>query len=155
MKEFEPNVLKEIDEDFYFLTGTRAFNENSHNIIYSNDSSDYDYIVDIRLRHIILDWLRMKGYEVEMSCYNGGFKFTEDGRTYNIITAIHVEFLAWKFALETLQRIIEMDLAYANMLLNKLFRYSFYEHFRAIFKSIYTISHNKEAENGNVAWPIF
>jgi len=116
----------------YFLTGSRALDCDL--ITYSTIASDYDYVLDIHNRHVLLAYLYEQKIEVNDSSYNGGFKFYFEGNTYNIITAIDVEFKAWREALSILKNLIKIDEKYRNALKNKLSRYSLYESLRALVK---------------------
>ena len=135
-----PETFKIIgfDEKFYFMTGSRALDNNKHGIKYSNDSSDYDFVVKIHVRHLILGSLVERGIKVEESCYNGGFRFCEGSLNFNVITAVDIEYDAWKNALEILKYLIESNVKIASLLKNKLFRYAYYEQLRGIYKAMIT-----------------
>lgn len=117
----------------YFLTGSRALETDTLKL--SSDESDYDYVTLITKRQIIINYLNEQKIAIEYSCYNGGFKFNVDGKVYNIITAIHIEFMAWREALYILKHLVKTDERYANSLKNKLSRYSLYEQLRATIKT--------------------
>lgn len=134
MKIFE---ILNIPKECYFLTGSRALDTEKYR--YSTDISDYDYFTWIGYRHIILNYLKNNEIPVEFSCYNGGFKFYYEGNTYNIITGVAIEFIAWKDSLTILQTLINSNNIYAIALQKKLYRYSFYEQFRAICKTMQTV----------------
>jgi hypothetical protein len=123
-----------IKKEDYFLTGSRSLDTDAH--IFSNNMSDYDYVVLITSRHIIEGWLKENKIEINYSVYNGGFKFTYEGKLYNIITPIFIEFMAWRESLSILKNLIITDNAYAESLKNKMARYCAYEQLRGIIKEI-------------------
>jgi hypothetical protein len=139
MKIFE---ILNIPKEQYFLTGSRALDTENYQC--SSSGSDYDYFLHIHFRHILLNYLNLERITVEFSCYNGGFKFLYDGKSYNIITGIDIEFHAWKNSLSLLQLLIASDEKYAKVLHNKHYRYSFYEQFRGILKTMQTISYENK-----------
>lgn len=136
-----PKIFNEIDisPNDYFLTGSKALDYPEINFSCSSISSDYDYVVKINKRHLILSKLNEKIYKIEDSCYNGGFKFIEDDKVYNIITCIDIEFNAWKEALFFMKHLILTDEKYRNVIQNKMKRYCIYEQLRAIVKTIITM----------------
>jgi len=127
-----------INEKEYFLTGSRALDNKDLNYIISSDKSDYDYVVSIRKRHIILEYLQKNNIKIDFSCYNGGFKFEQDGKNYNIITVINIEFMAWRESLNILQHLIKTDERYRKSLSDKKVRYCIYEQLRGLCKSVIT-----------------
>ena len=124
----------------YFLTGSRAMDNQELDYKISSDDSDYDFVVSIHRRHHILEYLQADGVKVDFSCYNGGFKFKIDEKTYNIISCIPIEFMAWKDALTTLQNLIKSDEVYRKAIANKNVRYCIYEQLRGLYKSIITFN---------------
>lgn len=130
-------------EKEYFLTGSRALDNKDLNYTISTDKSDYDYVVSIRKRHVILDYLQKLHIKIDFSCYNGGFKFEQDGRIYNIITAIDIEFMAWRESLNILQNLIKTDETYRKALSKKMVRYCIYEQLRGLCKSVITFEIDK------------
>ena len=126
-----------IPKEEYFLTGSRAL--DTEEIKFSTDNSDYDYVVLITQRHHIIDYLVSSQIQIDYSCYNGGFKFTLDGKTYNIITTIYCEFKAWREALYILRYLISVDKFYAVALTNKFSRYCCYESLRAFIKTMLSL----------------
>jgi len=97
------NILKELNipAEEYFLTGSRAL--DTENLRISSDDSDYDYVVMINNRHIIINYLISKNIIIEYSGYNGGFKFVYENEKYNIITVVNIEFMAWRESLDILK----------------------------------------------------
>lgn len=124
----------------YFLTGSRALDNQEIGYKISTDDSDYDFVVSIHSRHHIIDYLQEKNINIDFSCYNGGFKFEIDGKIYNIITCIPIEFMAWREALTTLQNLIKTDEVYRKALSVKEVRYCIYEQLRGLYKSIITFN---------------
>lgn len=122
-----------INTDQYFLTGSRALDSDSLKI--SEEQSDYDYVVMITNRHLIVDYLTKNNIQIDYSCYNGGFKFVSDNKTYNIITTIEVEFMAWRESLEILKLLLLKDVKYQTAIKNKRSRYCLYESLRAFIKT--------------------
>lgn len=122
-----------INADQYFLTGSRGLDTPSLQV--SSIDSDYDYVTQIANRQLILDWLIQQNIIVEFSCYNGGFKFTYDNKIYNVITAVNIEFMAWREALEILKLLIVKDSQYHNAIKIKKTRYCLYESLRALIKT--------------------
>lgn len=122
-----------IDSAEYFLTGSRAL--DTLNCQVSSDNSDYDYVLLITNRHLLLNYLTQNNIPIEYSCYNGGFKFIINGKSYNIITVIWCEFKAWREALYILKHLISLDKTYQNALKNKISRYCLYEQLRGIIKT--------------------
>ena len=137
-----PKCFKDLNipEKEYFLTGSRALDSHDLNYIISSDESDYDYVVNIYYRSQILKYIKDNNIELEdSSIYNGGFKFIENGKLYNLITPIEIEFRAWKESLEILKYLIKIDYSqYRNAIKNKKIRYSIYEQLRGLCKSIIT-----------------
>ena len=123
-----------IKDDDYFLTGSRALSNDKYT--YHLNESDYDYVVLITDRHHIINYLNRSKIKIEPSAYNGGFKFNYNSCRINIITAIDIEFKAWKEALIILQLLIKTDEIYAKTLLKKSSRYCIYEQLRALIKTI-------------------
>lgn len=137
MKIFEDINLKPSE---YFLTGSRAL--DNHLITYSTKDSDYDYVLTVQQRHNLIKYLNDHVISIEYSCYNGGFKFQFNGETYNIITAIDIEFKAWREALSILKTLIVVDENYRNALKNKISRYSLYEVLRGFVKTMIHLGEN-------------
>jgi hypothetical protein len=129
MKIFE---ILEVKKEDFFLTGSRALDCDL--ITYSSDVSDYDYVLSIFKRQILLEYLNEQKIEVDYSVYNGGFKFFYEGNNYNVITCIDIEFKAWRESLLILKTLIQIDDKYRNALKNKMYRYSLYESLRAFCK---------------------
>lgn len=129
-----------ISEDNYFLTGSKALDNESINYKISSDNSDYDYVLNIHERHNIISYLNSLNITIDYSCYNGGFKYSFEGKTYNIITCINIEFMAWRESLKILKELIQSDEVYRNVIKNKNIRYSIYEQLRAICKSLITLN---------------
>lgn len=140
MKIFHELGIADTD---YFLTGSRALDTADFKL--SSEDSDHDYVLLITKRHIVIQYLTDRGVKIEFSCYNGGFKFQLDGKTFNIITAIWVEFMAWREALAILQYLIKTDEKYRKALRNKLSRYSLYEQLRGLLKAAVRLG---EVEDG-------
>lgn len=133
-----PKCFKElgISEAEYFLTGSRALDNEEINYKISSETSDYDYVVNIHRRQLILAYLNNRGITVDYSNYNGGFKFKEDDKTYNIITTIDIEFMAWREALSILQHLIKTDEQYRKVISDKNMRYCIYEQLRGLVKAL-------------------
>lgn len=123
-----------IHENEYFLTGSRALSTETYKIY--SDESDYDYVVSIKQRHYIINYLNAIKIKIDSSCYNGGFKFNYKGKTINIITACDVEFKAWREALVILKLLINTDEVYRKAIKNKFSRYCSYEQLRGLIKTI-------------------
>lgn len=134
-----PTFLKALNlkDTEYFLTGSHAFDKPDFQV--SKPGSDYDYVVEIKCRYMILQYLASQNIQAEFSCYNGGFKFIENGNTYNIITCIDIEFKAWRDALAVMKYFIDTDQCYRNAINQKIYRYAIYEQLRGICKSILTM----------------
>jgi hypothetical protein len=122
-----------IPENAYFFTGSRALDTDSFKI--SSESSDYDYVLMINYRHIVIQHLIENNINIDYSCYNGGFKFQYENKTYNIITTVKTEFLAWREALSILKLLISLEPCYQKALSDKLSRYCLYEQFRGLIKT--------------------
>jgi len=123
-----------IEPNEYFLTGSRALDTEEFKI--SSNISDYDYVLLITNRHKIISYLMNEKIEINFSCYNGGFKFQYNDKTYNIITPIYIEFMAWREALSILKHLINIDSKYQNAIKNKLSRYCIYEQLRGFIKTM-------------------
>ena len=138
----EPSIFKILgfEKTDYFLTGSRALDNGELGYTISSKESDYDYVLIINKRHVILNYLSNNKIPVDYSCYNGGFRFEEDGKQYNIITAIHIEFMAWREALNILKHLIKTNISYRNAIANKMVRYSMYEQLRGLCKSLITFN---------------
>lgn len=132
-----------ISKEDYFFTGSRALDTEVFKV--SSEESDYDYVLLITKRHLVIQYLNEHGINIEFSCYNGGFKFNLEGKTFNIIPTIWVEFMAWRDALAILKYLILTDEKYQKALKNKLSRYSLYEQLRGLLKSAVRLG---EVENG-------
>jgi len=124
-----------IKNDECFLTGSRALDNKEIDYHVSTDKSDYDYVVSIHRRQTIIDYLQRLNIKIDFSCYNGGFKFEQDGKIYNIITTIDIEFMAWRESLSILQTLIRTDEVYRKALSNKTVRYCIYEQLRGLCKT--------------------
>lgn len=127
------NSLNIKPED-YFMTGSRAL--ESETLKLSTAESDYDYVLLITSRHLVINSLNKRGIQIKPSCYNGGFKFQYENKTYNIITTIFIEFMAWREALHILKHLIKTDKKYQLALKNKLSRYCLYEQLRGFLKTM-------------------
>ena len=126
----------------YFLTGSRALDNDELNYKVSTDASDYDYVVYIKNRHKIISYLNEYKIKWEGSCYNGGFKFWEDNKIFNIITCIDIEFMAWRESLSIIKNLIKIDELYRKAFKDKKVRYCIYEQLRGLCKSIITFGNN-------------
>ncbi len=133
-------TILHMTDNEYFLTGSRAMDNEELGYKISTADSDYDFVVSIHSRHHIIGYLQEKNIDIDFSCYNGGFKFKMDNKTYNIITCIPIEFMAWKDALTTLQNLIKSDAIYRKAIENKNVRYCVYEQLRGLYKSIITFN---------------
>jgi len=116
-----------------FLTGSHGIESDDCKI--STEKSDYDYVLLIQYRHNLIDYLKERNIDIDYSCYNGGFKFTYEGKLYNVITAIYTEFMAWREALSIIKHLIKIDDKYKIVAKNKLSRYCLYEQLRALIKT--------------------
>lgn len=133
---FESLNIKEND---YFLTGSRALDFNG--CIVSNHLSDHDYVLRIEYRHILEGYLKHNKINVNLSCYNGGFKFTHNNKNINIITCIDIEFMAWREALYIIKMLMRKDKTYLKAVKNKIQRYCLYETLRAVLKQNLAINY--------------
>lgn len=135
----KPSFLEKLglEESDYFLTGSHAYDTEDFKV--STSESDVDYVVKIHYRQHILDLLQSMNINADMSCYNGGFRFVENGISYNIITCIDIEFKAWRDSLAVIRYFISADPAYRNAMSQKMYRYAIYEQLRGICKTILTI----------------
>lgn len=133
-------ALLNISNDDWFLTGSRALDNKELGYIISTNESDYDFVMSIHKRHIIIKYLVDKNIKIDYSCYNGGFKFEVDNKIYNIITCIPIEFMAWREALHTLQNLIKTDEIYRKAMCEKHVRYCVYEQLRGLYKSVITFN---------------
>lgn len=127
-----------LEETEYFLTGSRALDNKEIGYIISSTISDYDYVVTIHRRHLIINYLLKNEIPINYSCYNGGFRFVEDEKIYNIITAIEMDFMAWRESLNILKHLINTNMTYRNAIADKRIRYSIYEQLRGLCKSVIT-----------------
>lgn len=139
-----PKIFDElgINQQEYFLTGSRALDNKEFNIKFSHDKSDYDYVVSIHRRHLIIAYLRNRKIKIDYSSYNGGFKFMHDGKLHNIITTIDCEFMAWRESLSIIQHLILIDEKYRRAILNKQTRYCIYEQLRGLCKTMLCLNTN-------------
>ena len=127
-----------IKPEEYFLTGSRALDNNELNYKVSTDVSDYDYVVYIKNRHNIISYLNEQKIKWEGSCYNGGIKFWEDNKVFNVISCIDIEFMVWRESLNILKNLIKTDESYRKAFKDKRVRYCIYEQLRGLCKSILT-----------------
>ena len=134
-------IFKElgITPEAYFLTGSVALNNEELNFTVSNNNSDIDYVLLIDYRDKLISWLYRNKITIEFSCYNGGFKFNLDGKIYNIITVVYIEFMAWREALNILKYLITVDYRYKKIISDKLSRYCAYEQLRGFIKTFLTL----------------
>jgi len=133
---FEELGLNECD---YFLTGSRALDNEGVGFKISKEESDYDIVVTIHARHLIINYLHAKEININYSCYNGGFRFILEGKQYNILTFNDIEFMAWRESLHILQHLIVTSPLYMKAIGDKRTRYCLYEQLRGLCKTAITL----------------